>query len=158
MTQKPEDPYMHRRHFLLTAAIFVATGSVRADETIELRVAKSPTCGCCTAWVERMRQAGFALQVEDVNQDTLWALKNRLGVSPELAGCHTASVNEYFIEGHVPATDIRRLLDDGPNALGLTVPGMPMGSPGMEMGNTREPFDVLLVLKDGSTRVFSSYS
>jgi hypothetical protein len=149
---------MQRRHFFLTAAVFLAAGPAGAVGSSTLKVAKSPTCGCCTAWVERMRQAGFALEVEDVDQGTLSAMKDRLGITPELAGCHTATINGYFVEGHVPAGDIHRMLAEAPNARGLAVPGMPMGSPGMDMGSAREAYDVLLVLEDGSTQVFASHS
>jgi hypothetical protein len=105
-----------------------------------------------------MRQAGFVADVQDVDQDTLYAMKDRLGITPDLSGCHTATIGDYFIEGHVPAEDIRRLLTEAPEARGVTVPGMPMGSPGMDMGGARDAYDVMLVLKDGSTQVFTRYS
>jgi hypothetical protein len=94
-----------------------------------------------------MHQAGFQTTVTDVDQDALYAMKARLGITPDLAGCHTATVGDYFLEGHVHAEDIRRLLSEAPNALGITVPGMPMGSPGMDMGGAGGPYDVLLVLR-----------
>ena len=149
---------MQRRHFLLTATALFSAGPLRADAKPILIVSKSPTCDCCTAWVERMHQAGFQTTVTDVDQDALYAMKDRLGITPDLAGCHTATVGDYFLEGHVHAEDIRRLLSEAPNALGITVPGMPMGSPGMDMGGAGGPYDVLLVLKDGSTQVYASYS
>jgi hypothetical protein len=149
---------MHRRQFLMSVSAIVAAGPIRASASPTLAVAKSPTCGCCTAWVERMQQSGFQTDVTDVDQDELYAMKDRLGITPELAGCHTATIGGYFVEGHVPAEDIRRLLAEAPNALGITVPGMPMGAPGMDMGSARDAFDVLLVLRDGTTQTFASYS
>jgi hypothetical protein len=123
-----------------------------------LQVAKTPTCGCCSAWVERMQDAGFVTEVQDVEQEALWTMKDRLGITQELSGCHTAVVSDYFVEGHVPAADIQRMLAEAPAARGLAVPGMPMGSPGMGAMGTGDPFDVLLVLNDGSTQVFASYA
>ena len=149
---------MHRRNFLASGTALIATGPLWAEATSTLKIVKSPTCGCCSAWAEKMQQAGFAIDVTDVDQDTLYATKDRLGISPKLSGCHTAVIGGYFVEGHVPADDIRRLLADAPDARGITVPGMPMGSPGMEMGDVRDDFDVLLVLNDGSTLVYASHA
>ncbi len=102
-----------------------------------------------------MISAGFKASVEDVDYDTLQVLKQKYGIAPELAGCHTTSVSGYFVEGHVPASDIARLLQEKPAARGVTAPGMPMGSPGM--GTRGDPYDVMLVLMDGSTRVFATH-
>jgi hypothetical protein len=118
-------------------------------------VHKSPTCGCCQAWAEHMQAAGFPVETRDT-QD-LDAIKAEVGVPYGQGSCHTAKVGDYFVEGHVPADDVKRLLTERPDALGLTVPGMPVGSPGMEQGDTREPYDVLLVAKDGSTTVFAHH-
>ena len=115
-------------------------------------VYKLATCGCCQTWSEHMQAAGFPVETRDT-QD-LDAIKTEAGVPFGQGSCHTAKVGDYFVEGHVPADDVKRLLAERPDALGLTVPGMPIGSPGMEQGNTREPYDVLLVAKDGSTTVF----
>jgi hypothetical protein len=123
-----------------------------------MNVVKTPTCGCCTAWVDHVRSAGFLIDIADVTQEALWALKESLSITPELASCHTARVEGYFIEGHVPADDISRLLAERPDALGLTVPGMPIGSPGMEMGAQSDAFDTLLVMRDGSTQVFEHHA
>ena len=120
-----------------------------------LVVHRSPTCGCCMNWVEHMRHAGFDVEVRNVAD--MGAVKARLGVPDEMRSCHTAEVGGYFIEGHVPAADIRRLLAERPDAKGLAVPGMPMGSPGMEhpAGHV-QPYDVMLV--DGEdSRVHSSH-
>ena len=122
-----------------------------------LLVHKSPTCGCCTKWVDHLRANGF--QVEVVETSDLPAVQARVGVPAGKGSCHTAEVGGYFIEGHVPAADIRRLLAEHPEARGLTVPGMPLGSPGMEApGGRKQPFDTLLVLRSGQTRVFARHN
>ena len=118
-------------------------------------VYKSPTCGCCELWVRHMRHFGFQVETHDV-QD-LGAAKAEAGIPYGLGSCHTARVGKYFIEGHVPAEDVKRLLFEKPAARGLTVPGMPIGSPGMEQGERREPYDVLLVAKDGTTTVYAHH-
>ena len=118
-------------------------------------VYKSPTCGCCESWVGHMRGAGFPVEIRDT-QD-LDAIKTEVGVPFGQGSCHTAKVGDYFVEGHVPADDVKRLLTERPEARGLAVPGMPVGSPGMEQGDARVPYDVLLVRKDGSTTLYQSY-
>ena len=137
-------------------ALVLARPALAAPTRIE--VFKSPTCGCCSAWIEHMSRAGFAVDARDMDQDALYALKARSGIMPELASCHTAFVDGYFVEGHVPARDVQRLLAERPDAIGLSVPGMPIGSPGMEMGNQREAFDTLLVLRDGSIEFFERHA
>lgn len=146
---------MNRRRFLTCTAGLFAAGPAFANGSHTIQVAKTATCGCCAAWVDHIETAGFKTVVEDVEQDALWVLKVELGITQEMSGCHTALVGGYFVEGHVPASDIHRLLADAPDARGLTVPGMPMGSPGM---GAEGDFDVLLVLQDGSTQVYSRYS
>ena len=149
---------MKRRTFLLSGAALVLTRPALADISPVIKVLKSPTCGCCTAWVEHVRKAGFSVDAQDVDQDALYALKDRLHIASELSGCHTAIIGDYFIEGHVPASDIERLLAERPMARGLTVPGMPMSSPGMGGPGAGDTFDTLLVGPDGSTSVFASHS
>ena len=149
---------MKRRTFLLSGVTLLLTRPAMADTTPVIEVYKSPTCGCCTAWVEHVRQAGCAVEAQNVDQDALYALKDKLQIAPDLAGCHTAVVGDYFIEGHVPASDIERLLDERPSARGLTVPGMPMSSPGMGGPGAGDTYDTLLVGSDGSTSVFASHS
>ena len=149
---------MKRRTFLLSGAALVLTRPALADISPVIKVLKSPTCGCCTAWVEHVRKAGFSVDAQDVDQDALYALKDRLQIASELSGCHTAIIGDYFIEGHVPASDIERLLAERPMARGLTVPGMPMSSPGMGGPGAGDTFDTLLVGPDGSTSVFASHS
>lgn len=118
----------------------------------EVVVYKSPTCGCCAAWVDHMRQAGF--RVRAVDTGNLAATKAELGVDPALQSCHTAVVDGYVVEGHVPADVVRRLLRERPDVAGLAVPGMPVGSPGME-GPDPRPYDVLAFTEDGAARVFA---
>jgi hypothetical protein len=119
-------------------------------------VYKSATCGCCKLWVEHLRKAGFAVEANDV--DNMQPIKERVGVPYGMGSCHTAEVGGYFVEGHVPAEDVKRLLRQHPEAKGLTVPGMPAGSPGMEVPSGEvQPYEVLLVAKDGSTSVFARH-
>lgn len=120
-------------------------------------VYKSPTCGCCEKWVEHMEKAGFSLVPKDMASGALMRHKLKLGLSGAQASCHTAEIGGYVIEGHVPADDVKRLLGDKPDAIGLAVPKMPIGSPGMESGDTKEPYDVLLIKKDGSSEVFAKH-
>lgn len=119
-------------------------------------VTKNATCGCCRDWVERMRAAGFRVEVHDV--DNLDPIRTRVGVPVGKGACHTGEIGGYFIEGHVPAADIKRLLAEKPAAKGLVLPGMPMGSPGMELpdGST-QPYAVDLVENDGHTEVFARH-
>lgn len=148
---------MKRRTFLGSAAAVLAAGGVRAQPEPALTVVKSPTCGCCAAWVRHMRDAGFAVEVFDVGPDELEGYKRMAGLPGRLWSCHTARIDGYVIEGHVPAGDVKRLLAERPDALGLAVPGMPAGSPGMEMGDRRDAYETLLVLADGTTRVFTRH-
>lgn len=144
-----------RRALIASTAALAAAGPALAADPV-LTVEKSPTCGCCTAWASHMRAAGFTVQTRDVDQDALWRAKAMAGVTPETASCHTAMIDGYVIEGHVPAEDVRRLLAERPRALGLAVPGMPIGSPGMEMGGRKDAYDVVLLKAGGATEVFSS--
>ena len=149
---------MKRREFLLagTAAV-LATPSVGQEAPL-IKVYKTPTCGCCSAWVDHLISAGFRADTLDMEQEQLWSLKEQMKISDELSSCHTAIVGDYFVEGHVPAEDIYRLLSEHPEGLGLTVPGMPMGSPGMDFSDEREPYETLLVGLDGTTSVFARHS
>lgn len=119
-------------------------------------VHKNETCGCCHLWVEHMEKNGFKVIVRNVAD--LGGIKERVGVPHGMGSCHTARVGGYFVEGHVPAADIARLLDQHPDAKGLTVPGMPIGSPGMEIASGEtQPYEVHLVARDGSTSVFANH-
>jgi hypothetical protein len=119
-------------------------------------VYKDPTCGCCSQWVEHLEAAGFTTRVTD--SDAMAALKDTHGVPSAARSCHTALVGGYVVEGHVPAADIQKILRERPAIAGLAVPGMPIGSPGMEVpGMAAQPFDTLSFTKDGSMQVFASH-
>ena len=120
-----------------------------------LVVTKNPTCGCCVAWVDAMRRAGFDVQVHDV--DNLDPIKTQVGIPVGKGSCHTAQVGGYFIEGHVPAEDIERLLTERPDAKGLVLPGMPPGAPGMEVPGSNRPYTVELVRRDGTTVPYAAH-
>ena len=154
-----------RRHALRLLALTAAAGALplawaqrRAEPAAPpVEVWKDPSCGCCHDWIEHMQANGFSFTVHDTGNN---AVRAQLGLPQKLGSCHTALVGGYLIEGHVPASDVRALLKQKPKALGLAVPGMPVGSPGMDgavYGNRRDPYDVLLVERGGSTKVFSSY-
>lgn len=118
-----------------TFVLFLAVGlgACNRVQDLPVEVFKSPTCGCCTKWVEHMRQAGFTVSVKDIPDAELNALKDTNGVPAELRSCHTARIGRYTVEGHVPAADVRRMLDEEPSDAGIAVGGMPIGSPGMEI-------------------------
>jgi hypothetical protein len=119
-------------------------------------VHKSPYCGCCVKWIEHMQAAGFEVEVVDTNDMT--PVKQRVGIPPGKGSCHTAEVGGYFVEGHVPADDVKRLLAEQPEARGIAVPGMPAGSPGMEMPDGHvQAYDVQLIDKDGFSSTWSSH-
>lgn len=127
-----------------------------AQELPPVVVYKSPSCGCCGLWVEHLRAAGFVVDVR--NTDNLNPIKESAGIPAGKGSCHTAQVGDYFVEGHVPASDIKRLLHEKPDAKGLVLPGMPMGSPGMETPDGRtQPYTVELVSRDGSTSAFEEH-
>jgi hypothetical protein len=128
---------------------------VQSAAAATIEVVKSPSCGCCTQWVEHLRREGFEVRVVDTEDVTPTA--RRLGVPDDLRSCHTASIEGYAVEGHVPAADIRRLLAERPDAAGIAVPGMPIGSPGMEQGDLRQPYEVVLFRRDGQRRLFARY-
>jgi len=130
-----------------------APGSVDPAELPTITVYKSPTCGCCAKWVDHVEEHGFKVVVHDTNE--LTRVKAMAGVPARLSSCHTAIVDGYVIEGHVPADLIRRLLEERPEVVGLAVPGMPMGSPGME-GPYKDAYDVLAFRRDGTTEVYAS--
>ena len=149
-----------RRHLAAAAALAAATATVGAQAApakVLVDVWKSPTCGCCKDWMRHMEDHGFQVRAHDTGNT---AMRERMNIPLKLGSCHTAVVGRYAIEGHVPAKDVLRLIKERADAIGLTVPGMPVGSPGMdgpEYGERRDPYDVLLVRADGSTSVFSSY-
>lgn len=138
------------------AASAVTNAAASAEALPRILVHHSPTCGCCGVWVEHLRTSGFAVDVRQ--EEDLEPIKQRLGVPEDKRSCHTAEVDGYFIEGHVPASDIERLLTERPAAKGLALPGMPAGSPGMEMLDGRvDAYTVEQVNLDGSARAFSQH-
>jgi hypothetical protein len=150
-----------RRHVLSGAASLISLG-ILPDQTFAqdletIEVFKTATCGCCHDWIAHLKDAGFAVTAQDLEYDALADLKQTAGVPEGLVSCHTGRIAGYVIEGHVPATDIRRLLVERPAAIGLSVPGMPFGSPGMGPEDQREAYDVILIGRDGATNVFASY-
>lgn len=149
-----------RRATLFALAAGISVGlrpAATYAATTAIRVVKDPTCGCCIAWVEIIEAAGFAATVELLDYDALQAHKVDSGVPESLASCHTAYVEGYVLEGHVPPADIRRLLSERPDAIGLSVPGMPFGSPGMGPETEREAYIVYLIRRDGTAEVFATY-
>jgi len=143
-----------RLHSLLLIVTALGFGSALAQSVGTVEVFKSPSCGCCGKWVEHLRQNGFQVQTHDVND--ISATRKQLGMPDQLGSCHTARIGGYVVEGHVPASDIRRLLKDKPKALGLAVPSMPPGSPGMESAKP-VPYQTLLVQTDGTSKVFAQH-
>ena len=154
-----------QRRTLLTTSVALAAASVlpalaqapSASTWPVMQVWKDPNCGCCNDWVEYLRRDGFRVQIFDTGNT---AMRQRLGLPVKYASCHTALIGGYVVEGHVNAREIRRILTEKPEAIGLAVPGMPVGSPGMdgpEYGDRRDPYEVLLVLRDGSSRAYQSY-
>jgi len=139
----------------LLAAFMLALNTWGAPaQSAEIVVYKSPTCGCCKNWVAHMRQNGHSVKTQDI--DDLEQIKTMAGVPELFRSCHTAMVDGYVIEGHVPAKDVERLLKDRPKARGISVPGMVNGSPGMEQGKP-EPYDVILFKSNGSSSVYARY-
>lgn len=138
------------------AATLTAGQAAWAEEDLTMKVYKSPSCGCCGDWVDHMEENGFEVDVTDTND--MNQIKRDAGLNPELASCHTAFIGDYVIEGHVPADDVRRLMKEQPDAHGLSVPGMPAGSPGMEMGDRKDNYQVLLFNESGQTRVFAEHN
>ena len=147
-----------RRDFIAAALMAaVAVPALGAAAPVAVEVWKAPSCGCCKDWIRHLEANGFAVKVHDSGNT---AARARLGMPMRLGSCHTALIDGYAIEGHVPAREIRRLLAERPGAVGLAVPGMPVGSPGMdgpEYGARKDAYDVLLVRKDGSTTPYQSY-
>jgi len=156
---------MQRRNFLLASTLALAlplahaatkkTKAAAPTTPALITVYKSPTCGCCAHWIEHLQEAGFETKV--INSEDMDAIKLAQRVPNEMMSCHTGVVDGYFIEGHVPAEDIKKLLTQRPKARGLAVPGMPMGSPGMEMEGHVDVYSVYLVQADGSADVYSHH-
>ena len=152
---------MQRRFFVQALASLAGTSvlapALMAQARPQVEVWKDPNCGCCKDWVAHMQANGFDVKVHDSGNT---AARKQLGVPDKLGSCHTALVGGYAIEGHVPASEVHRLLKERPAAVGLSVPGMPVGSPGMDgamYGNRKDPYDVVLISRNGATRVYQSY-
>jgi len=140
---------------LAVVGVAFVAGSALAEELPKMTVYKDPYCGCCTAWADRMRDEGY--NVEVVVRGDMLSVKSELGVADDLASCHTATVGKYVLEGHVPPAEVARLLEEKPAALGLAVPGMPMGSPGMSVpGMGADDYEVVL-FSAGSSSPYASY-
>lgn len=146
-----------RRTALLGLATLALARPALATAQTPMTVWRDPNCGCCGAWVEIVQQAGFDVTVEMLDPDALQARKAQAGIAPDMTSCHTGMVDGYAIEGHVPPADIRRLLAERPDAIGLAVPGMPFGSPGMGPEDQREAYSVHLIRRDGTTEIFATY-
>lgn len=150
---------MMRRNFLgaVAGALAAASLPVLGAPSLPLvEVYKNPDCGCCGAWVDHLKAAGFPVKVHET-PDT-GGIRKRHGMPDKFGSCHTGVISGYAIEGHVPAEDIKRLLAKKPAAAGLSVPGMPVGSPGMEVGSRKDAYQVLLIDKAGRASVFATYA
>jgi hypothetical protein len=146
-----------RRRLLVTLAALPLAPLAQASTAPLVEIWKSPTCGCCKDWITHLEANGFRTKVHDTGNT---AMRSRMGIDAKYGSCHTALVNGYAIEGHVPAREIRRLLKERPEAIGLAVPGMPVGSPGMEgpdYDGQKDPYDVVLLRKDGTSIVYQPY-
>ncbi|WWW13067.1 DUF411 domain-containing protein (plasmid) [Arcobacter cryaerophilus gv. pseudocryaerophilus] len=136
-------------------SLMLITSSIFAMEGKTMTVYKSPFCGCCSDWIDIMKTKGFKIDVIETNEVN--NIKQKAGLQAGQTSCHTAFVDGYVIEGHVDYNAIKKMLVEKPNILGITVPGMPIGSPGMEQGNTKQAYNILYVNKDGSTGVYEAH-
>jgi hypothetical protein len=146
--------------FLVMSGLLIFTSyntaaNPKTGKPIEIQVYRSPSCQCCGKWVEHLKQNNFS--VKDSVTDDVQTIKNKYGVSAEMASCHTAIVEVYVVEGHVPAEDILTLLTSKPKIAGIAVPGMPKGTPGMEMGGSKDAYNVMSFSKDNKVAIFSSH-
>src|SRR6476620_5195643 len=151
-----------RRPIAALGLAAIALGAVVAAQTrpVSSRTAavvyKTSSCGCCASWVEHLRANGFTVETKDVSSEEVRAVSKAAGLPDDGVSCHTAKIGNYVVEGHVPASDIQRMLKEKPAIAGIAAPGMPMGSPGMEQGS-KEPFDVVAFTKDGKTKLYSKH-
>lgn len=143
---------MRAHRGLLAGLLLGLAACAQSAQAAVIEVYKTPTCGCCSAWVEHLRKNGFTVRVTDM--DDVTPVARKLGVPDDLRSCHTARAGRYFVEGHVPASDVRKLLKEQPSAAGIAVPGMPSGSPGMEQGGIKDSFASLIVDKQGKAKLF----
>ena len=151
---------LSRRQLLILASSYIVAAPLAAladGISPDIHVVKNPQCGCCNAWIEILKDKGFNVTTEDRSGSFLTEFKIQSGVPNYMMSCHTAKIDGYFIEGHVDASDIKRLITDRPDALGLAVPAMPYGSPGMGPEDEREAYDVYIISSDGTAAVFQHY-
>ncbi len=141
---------------LLVIALFSTTARAEPPKPVDITVYRSASCSCCGKWLEHLKANNF--NVKDIVMEDVLPIKQKHGITDKLASCHTALVGDYVIEGHVPANDIIKLLKSKPKVIGLAVPGMVNGSPGMEMGDHKNAYEVVSFDKDQKTAVFSSYA
>lgn len=141
-----------KKIFLLLALL---ASSIFAVEGKEMLVYKSPYCGCCTKWIDLMKKEGF--NVKTVMLNNVNEIKSKVGLTSKTSSCHTAIVDGYFVEGHVDYSAVKKMLNEKPDILGITVPGMPIGSPGMEQGDVKEAYNILYVNKDGTTGIYEKH-
>ncbi|KPB00050.1 DUF411 domain-containing protein [Ahrensia marina] len=149
-----------RRTLMIGSGAFLCAWTTKAVSEInpKIHVVKGRGCGCCSAWADLLTDQGFSVTSEELHPADLIQFKLQKGVPQELTSCHTAEINGYIIEGHVPAADIQRLISERPAAIGIGVAGMPYGSPGMGPENQREQYDVVLFKKNQTTKIFNSYA
>ena len=136
-------------------SLMLITSSIFSMEGKTMTVYKSPSCGCCSEWIDIMKSKGFKVDVIETNEVN--NIKQKAGLQAGQTSCHTAFVDGYVVEGHVNYSAIKKMLEEKPNIIGITVPGMPIGSPGMEQGNTKQAYNILYVNKDGSTGVYEAH-
>ena len=141
-----------KKIFLLLALL---ASSIFAVEGKEMVVYKSPYCGCCTKWIDLMKKEGF--NVKTVMLNNVNEIKSKVGLTSKTSSCHTAIVDGYFVEGHVDYSAVKKMLNEKPDILGITVPGMPIGSPGMEQGDVKEAYNILYVNKNGTTGIYEKH-
>ena len=143
--------------FVSSSIVAVPLAALADGTSLDIHVVKNPQCGCCTAWIKILIDKGFSVTTEDRSGSLLTDFKAESGIPVNMMACHTAKIDGYFIEGHVPASDIKRLIADRPDALGLAVPAMPYGSPGMGPEDEREAYDVYIIGANGAAEVFQHY-
>jgi hypothetical protein len=156
---------MRNSRFLLSACGLALAGLVgvaaqqkaSTPAATKVTVYKTSSCGCCRLWVDHLKSNGFDVQAMDISSAEVRAVSKAAGLKDEDTSCHTAKIGNYVVEGHVPAADIKRMLTEKPAIAGLSAAGMPMGSPGMEQGNRKEPYDVIAFKKDGTSTVYAKH-
>ena len=155
-----EKIHLSRRQLLIFASSSIAAAPMIGfayEAGTNIHVVKNPQCGCCNAWIEILKDDGFNVTTEDRSNSELAVFKSESGIPKDMTSFHTAKIGGYFIEGHVPASDIKRLIEERPDALGLAVPAMPYGSPGMGPEEEREAYDVFIIMANGTAEVFQHY-